>query len=44
LQILHGVVIKGAGLRTLWPPILVQSALAGAFLSLSVAKFKKTLV
>ncbi len=43
LQILHGIVVKGAGLGTLWSPILVQAALAAAFLSLSVAKFKKTL-
>ena len=43
LQILHGIVVKGVGLRTLWSPLLIQTALAAAFLSLSVAKFKKTL-
>ena len=43
LQILHGIVVKGVGLRTLWPHIGVQMLLAGAFLTLAVTRFKKTL-
>ena len=43
LQILHGIVVKGVGIRTLWPHISVQVTLAGVFLSLAVTRFKKTL-
>ncbi len=43
LQIMHGIVIKGVGLRTLWGPILIQLGISAAFLTLAVAKFRKTL-
>jgi ABC-2 type transport system permease protein len=43
LQILHGIVVKGVGIRTLWVPIMAQTALAVCFLTLAVARFKKTL-
>ncbi|MFZ5569067.1 MAG: ABC transporter permease [Thermodesulfobacteriota bacterium] len=43
LQIMHGIVVKGVGLGTLWTPILVQTALTFSFLSLAVMKFRKTL-
>ncbi len=43
LQIMHGIVIKGVGLRILWPPIGAQILLAVLFLTLAVTRFKKTL-
>jgi ABC-2 type transport system permease protein len=43
LQILHGIVVKGVGIRALWPPIGAQLLLAGIFLTLAVTRFKKTL-
>jgi ABC-2 type transport system permease protein len=43
LQILHGIVVKGVGISTLWPCIGVQVMLATAFLTLAVTRFKKTL-
>ena len=43
LQVLHGIVIKGVGFRILWMPIGAQAALAACFLTLAVARFKKTL-
>lgn len=43
LQILHGIVVKGVGISTLWGAIAIQTALATGFLSLAVVKFRKTL-
>ncbi len=43
LQILHGIVVKGVGIHTLWPHIGAQLILAGSFLTLAVTRFKKTL-
>ena len=43
LQILHGIVIKGVGVRILWLPIGALAALAASFLTLAVARFRKTL-
>jgi ABC-2 type transport system permease protein len=43
LQILHGIVVKGVGFRILWLPIGAQVLLATFFLTLAVARFKKTL-
>lgn len=43
LQILHGIVVKGVGIRTLWPHLSAQVMLASAFLALAVMRFKKTL-
>jgi ABC-2 type transport system permease protein len=43
LQILHGIVVKGVGVRTLWLPIGAQVALAVCFLTLAVVRFRKTL-
>ncbi len=42
LQILHGIVIKGVGVRILWLPIGAQLTLAACFLSLAVGRFRKT--
>ncbi len=43
LQILHGIVVKGVGLRTLWLPLGAMAALAAFFLILAATRFKKTL-
>jgi ABC-2 type transport system permease protein len=43
LQVLHGIVIKGVGVRILWMAIAAQTALAASFLALAVARFRKTL-
>jgi ABC-2 type transport system permease protein len=43
IDILRGVVIKGAGVAELWPAILGQSVLAVGFMLTAVARFKKTL-
>ncbi len=43
LQILHGIVVKGVGIGVLWVPIGAQLALAATFLTLAVARFRKTL-
>lgn len=43
LQILHGIVVKGVGIEILWRSVLIQIGLASAFLTLAVAKFRKTL-
>ena len=43
LQILHGIVVKGVGIRILWLPVGAQVILAAGFLALAVARFKKTL-
>jgi ABC-2 type transport system permease protein len=43
LQILHGIVVKGVGIRILWLPIVAQATLAACFLTLAVARFRKTL-
>lgn len=43
LQVLHGIVVKGVGFRILWLPIMAQVVLAACFLTLAVARFRKTL-
>ncbi|BBO92741.1 ABC transporter permease [Desulfosarcina ovata] len=43
LQILHGIVVKGVGVRILWMPLGTLTFLAGGFLGLAVSRFKKTL-
>jgi len=43
LQILHGIVVKGVGIRILWPYIGIQAMLATVFLTLAVMRFRKTL-
>jgi ABC-2 type transport system permease protein len=43
LQVLHGIVVRGVGLRILWPQIGIQILLAAAFLALAVTRFKKTM-
>ena len=43
LQVLHGVVVKGVGIRILWLPIGAQVILATSFLILAVSRFRKTL-
>ncbi len=43
LEILRGIVMKGVGVKVLWPAITAQTALAIAFISLAWARFSKTL-
>lgn len=43
LQVLHGIVVKGVGIRILWLPIGAQVILATGFLILAVSRFRKTL-
>ncbi len=43
LDILRGIVMKGAGINGLWPAIAAQSALAASFIVLAWARFSKTL-
>jgi len=43
LEILRGVLIKGVGLRALWPAMIGQGTLACLFLTLASARFQKTL-
>lgn len=43
LQILRGIVMKGVGIKVLWPAIAGQAALALVFISLAWARFSKTL-
>ena len=43
LQVLHGIVVKGVGIRILWLPIGAQIILASGFLVLAVSRFRKTL-
>lgn len=43
LEILHGIVLRGVGLEILWPAACAQTFLAAGFLSLAVARFRKTL-
>lgn len=43
LEILRGIVMKGVGIKVLWPAIAGQAALAAAFISLAWARFSKTL-
>lgn len=43
LEILRGIVMKGVGVRVLWPAILAQAALAVSFMVLAWARFSKTL-
>ena len=43
LEILRGIVMKGVGIKVLWPAIAGQAALAVAFIALAWARFSKTL-
>jgi ABC-2 type transport system permease protein len=43
LEVLRGIVMKGVGIKVLWPAIAGQAALAVAFISLAWARFSKTL-
>ena len=43
LVILRGIVLKGEGVSTLWPAMLWQAGLAFSFVTLAVARFRKTL-
>ncbi|MCP3942991.1 MAG: ABC transporter permease [Desulfobacteraceae bacterium] len=43
LQILRGIVMKGVGIKVLWPAITIQAGLACTFISLAWARFSKTL-
>ncbi len=43
LIIMRGIVLKGEGVATLWPVILWQTGLALTFITLAVARFRKTL-
>jgi ABC-2 type transport system permease protein len=41
LEILRGIVMKGVGVKVLWPAILAQAALAVSFIVLAWARFNK---
>jgi ABC-2 type transport system permease protein len=43
LVIMRGIVLKGEGVATLWPAILWQTGLTVSFVTLAVARFRKTL-
>ncbi|GAB6907541.1 ABC-2 type transporter [Desulfosarcina cetonica] len=43
LQIMHGIVVKGVGVRILWMPLCAMAGLAIGFLTLAISRFKKTL-
>ncbi|WP_457552477.1 ABC transporter permease [Desulfobacula sp.] len=43
LEILRGIVMKGVGIKVLWPAVTAQAALAAAFITLAWARFSKTL-
>jgi ABC-2 type transport system permease protein len=43
LVIMRGIVLKGEGVSTLWPAIAWQAGLAFSFVTLAVARFRKTL-
>ena len=43
LQIVRGIVLKGVGLRELWPQLLALAAFAVAFFSFATQRFHKTL-
>jgi ABC-2 type transport system permease protein len=43
LVIMRGMVLKGEGVSTLWPAIAWQAGLAFSFVTLAVARFRKTL-
>jgi ABC-2 type transport system permease protein len=43
LEILRGIVMKGVGVKVLWPAIFAQASLALSFIVLAWARFKKTL-
>jgi ABC-2 type transport system permease protein len=43
LEILRGVVMKGVGIKTLWPAITAQITLAITFVLVASLRFKKTL-
>ncbi len=43
LEILRGIVMKGVGIKVLWPPIAAQGFLAASFIALAWARFSKTL-
>jgi len=43
LQIVRGIVLKGVGLRELWPQVLALAGFAAAFFSFSTQRFHKTL-
>jgi ABC-2 type transport system permease protein len=43
LVIVRGIFLKGVGLQVLWPQVLAMAALGAIILSLSVARYHKTL-
>lgn len=43
LEVLWGIVMKGVGIKVLWPAIAGQATLAVAFICLAWARFSKTL-
>lgn len=43
LEVLRGIIMKGVGIKVLWPAIAAQAALAVAFITLAWARFSKTL-
>jgi ABC-2 type transport system permease protein len=43
LQILRGIVVRGAGFGDLWAPFLSVTALAALLVMLAAAKFQKSM-
>ena len=43
LDVLRGVYLKGVGLEVLWPQMAAMGALALVMLTISVARFRKSL-
>ncbi|MDR0478037.1 MAG: ABC transporter permease [Desulfobulbaceae bacterium] len=43
LEILRGIILRGVGVKILWPQIAAQTTLTTAFLTLAVSRFQKTL-
>jgi ABC-2 type transport system permease protein len=42
LEILRGIIMKGAGLNAIWPSALGMTILAFSYMALAVSRFKKT--
>ncbi|MGZ5093817.1 MAG: ABC transporter permease, partial [Burkholderiales bacterium] len=43
LVVIRGTFLKGVGMNVLWPEFLAMAVLAGALLTISVARFRKSL-
>jgi ABC-type multidrug transport system permease subunit len=43
IEVLRGIILRGAGLADLWPHVLGLGVCCVAILTLSLARFRKTL-